>query len=372
MNLLIFDMDGVLLKPQGYHRALKETVRLAGLSIGVGEVILTDQQIAQFEALGISSEWDSSALCMAVIVLHKQIGRLPKNGNLQSGMLDLTDLFDAIAVQPIEDSALNRGLKSIQTLIEQYHLPSSEASELVNKRESIQHSPTLNWFQELILGSDVFSDTYHKPAQLKTESYLKLFDQRLLSEGSAEQVIQWARNKDCGAAIMTNRPSRGLPGIQAAPDAEMGAALVDFDSLSLVGYGEVSWLAQETHRDPGELSKPAWPHALAAILTAGGWSLKHSLNYLIQSLETHQPDNLHHLENCQITVFEDTPGGVIAVQAAGRLLNELGLGVKLRKIGIADDPVKQAALAAHGAAVYSDINLALASLGIIEPSPSID
>jgi len=42
MDILLFDMDGVLLKPLGYHRALKETVRLAGISSGYGEVLLAD------------------------------------------------------------------------------------------------------------------------------------------------------------------------------------------------------------------------------------------------------------------------------------------------------------------------------------------
>ena len=32
MRILIFDMDGVLIEPHGYHRALKETVRLAGIA----------------------------------------------------------------------------------------------------------------------------------------------------------------------------------------------------------------------------------------------------------------------------------------------------------------------------------------------------
>ncbi|UCD42996.1 MAG: hypothetical protein JSV69_05180, partial [Chloroflexota bacterium] len=68
MDILLFDMDGVLIKPLAYHRALQETVRLAGIATGFGEVLLSEDQIADFEAIGISSEWHSSALCMAVMV----------------------------------------------------------------------------------------------------------------------------------------------------------------------------------------------------------------------------------------------------------------------------------------------------------------
>ena len=42
MNIFLFDTDGVLVKPKGYHRALQETVRLAGISTGFGEVLLDD------------------------------------------------------------------------------------------------------------------------------------------------------------------------------------------------------------------------------------------------------------------------------------------------------------------------------------------
>ena len=71
---------------------------------------------------------------------------------------------------------------------------------------------------------------------------------------------------------------------------------------------------------------------------------------------------LQHLQDSRVTVFEDTPGGIIAVQDAGESLNDLGLRVEVRKIGIAEDKAKQSALAAQGAVVYPDIGEALASL----------
>ena len=66
MNLLLFDMDGVLLQPRGYHLALQRTVDIISRMMGFGEYLLSDEAIAQFEALGISSEWHSSALCTAL------------------------------------------------------------------------------------------------------------------------------------------------------------------------------------------------------------------------------------------------------------------------------------------------------------------
>ena len=102
MNLLIFDMDGVLVNPQGYHQALKETVRMAGVSTGIGDVELTDEQIAQFEALGISSEWHSSAVCHAFLTLLS-FERLEKESKSSLPIqLDLGVLFEEIANLPVE------------------------------------------------------------------------------------------------------------------------------------------------------------------------------------------------------------------------------------------------------------------------------
>jgi len=234
MEILIFDMDGVLLKPFGYHRALKETVRLAGISTGFGEVLLADEQIAKFEALGISSEWHSSALCMAVMALEKQKGITREEDQTQPIILDLEDLFVAISDRPMQDPALSRGLAAIERLAAKANVPADLVCWLVAQSESIQRSPTINWFQELVLGSESYTSTYQKRPQFETESYLKLYDERLLNEPQTERVLRWTDKPDHGAAIMTRRPSSGLPGFATAPDANMGAALVGLENLPIV------------------------------------------------------------------------------------------------------------------------------------------
>jgi len=362
MEILIFDMDGVLLKPSGYHCALKETVRLAGISTGFGEVLLVDEQIAQFEALGISSEWHSSALCMAVMALENQKGITREEDQTQPIILDLEDLFVAISDRPMQDPALSRGLAAIERLAAKANVPADRVCWLVAQSESIQHSPTINWFQELVLGSESYTSTYQKRPQFETESYLKLYDERLLNEPQTERVLRWTDKPDHGAAIMTRRPSSGLPGFATAPDANMGTALVGLENLPIVGYGEICWLAAQTGREVINLYKPAWEHALAAILVASGWSLERSLTYVGKSLPEWEVLDFQDLNNSTIIVFEDTPGGMIAVQEAGDLLNSMGLQVKVQKIGIADEVSKQSTLFAQGATVYPNINKALENL----------
>ena len=121
-------------------------------------------------------------------------------------------------------------------------------------------------------------------------------------------------------------------------------------------------MAGKSNRHVGEISKPGWGHALAAILAASGWSLEDSLIFVSRALNSQQWDGLDHLRNCTITVFEDTPGGVVAVEEAGALLNKIGLSSQVNKIGIAEDPIKQSALSAQGAEVFPNINAALSSL----------
>ena len=362
MELLIFDMDGVLLKPLGYHLALKETVRLAGLSSGVGELVLTDTQISRFEALGISSEWHSSALCMAVMVLQKDKEAIRDTDPSQFFNLTLEDLFVVIERLPMKDPALKRGLAAIEIVAAKFDLSLESVRALVENSVSIEVSQTMNWFQELILGSVGYKKTYKKEPQFYQESYLKIFDQRLVNESIAEKIIHWTAKEGYGAAIMTNRPSGGPPGYEGAPDAKMGATLVGLETLPLIGNGEMSWLAKETSQDIGGLLKPGWVHALVAILVASGWTLGKSMAFVGREGNALQLNNLIHLQDSSITVFEDTPGGLVAVQEAGNLLNENGLRVKIQKIGIGEDVTKKAALSTQGAMVYSNINQALNSL----------
>lgn len=362
MEILLFDMDGVLLKPRGYHQALKDTVQLVAQALGFGDVVLTDEQIAKFESLGISSEWHSSALCIAALALQSENGAVAPGVGNKPVALDLDALFEAIARQPLQIPALQRGMLAIGQLAAQEGVGAEPIQDFIRHSEDIQISQTLHVFQELILGSAVFESTYRRASRYQTESYLMRFDQRLISPQMAQKILQWAAEPSHGAAIMTNRPSLGPTGNMAAPDADMGAALVGLQELPLIGYGETSWLADRTGRPVASVSKPAYEHALLAILAAMGWQLEQSMQLAAQSPAVWNISELAQLHGSRLTVFEDTPGGVLAVQTAGELLSQAGLRVEIRKIGIAENVAKQSALASAGALVYPDIERALASL----------
>jgi hypothetical protein len=362
MEILLFDMDGVLVKPIAYHRALQETVRLAGIETGYGEARLSEDQITEFESRGISSEWHSSALCMAEMVLQVQHGKAGEDRNTQTRSLNLEDLFEAISAQPLHHSAVHRGQAAIETQAARYEVEPDLVNGMVVQSESIRHSPTLNWFQELILGSENFTRIYQKSPQFQTESYLKLYDERQLARSSAELVLKWAEVQDHGAAIMTNWPSLGPSGFSGMPDAELGSRIVGLAELPIIGKGEIVWLAAQTGLAGESFSKPSWKHAMAAILVASGWALEDSLNLISEPPEEWDIPTLSYLHDSTVAVFEDTSSGLIAAQEASELLDRMGVRVGVNKIGIAEEAAKQAALSALGAAVYPDVNQALAIL----------
>ena len=68
LKILLFDMDDVLLEAHGYHRALQDTVSFIAISLGYENVYLTPDDITTFEAAGVTSEWDSSAICACLLL----------------------------------------------------------------------------------------------------------------------------------------------------------------------------------------------------------------------------------------------------------------------------------------------------------------
>ncbi len=372
MQILLFDMDGVLLKPKGYHQALIETVRRTSQSLGFEEILLSQQDVSQFESLGISNEWHSSAMCMALMVIQAQkrnieLNLSPKlrlnNTNFQSLEFNMASLYTSIAAQPIELPALSRAYKAIELVARSEGVDPTISTSIVEGCEQIEHSLTLNIFQELVLGSAHFEETYAKKSQLGTKSYLKIYDTPLISPETKATLTDWLQDPFHHAAIMTNRPSNTLLGPLGTPEAELGAALVGLEFLPIIGSGEMLWLANETGQAVSNLVKPSPHHALSAIFAAFGFNAAEALRMTDQILAGNVRNLPISMDGCKISVFEDTPGGILAVESAKQILKSLNHEIQIEKVGIATDAKKRQALSALGAAVYRSIDDALLRLG---------
>jgi hypothetical protein len=65
------------------------------------------------------------------------------------------------------------------------------------------------------------------------------------------------------------------------------------------------------------------------------------------------------LDGAQISVFEDTPGGVKSLQAARAALGRMDIHIDTRYFGIARKRIKKEALKSNGALVFQSLTEAL-------------
>ena len=336
-EIIIFDIDGVLLEPHGYHQALKDTVRMGAKEMGF-DVHLSDEDVARFEGMGISSEWHSCAACMSVLEI--------------SGRLKLGPLFESLKREQAQIPARIRLERAVKRLATDAGIDPAGPVARIQNSENIEAFP-LNIFQEMILGSAGFEEIYGLKSSLDVESYLLTNDLPLLGADARKRLFAWLQHPERGCGIMTNRPSREMP------DAKYAQGLVGLDTVPVMGYGDMGWLAEKFGGETAEYSKPSPIHALAAALVSFGKDADDSLLEAYAATKGDISRDVARLDGYRFTVFEDTPAGVVSVGAMGDLLRGVGLNVDVKKIGITPSSVKAEFLRAQGAQVFGDVNVAL-------------
>jgi beta-phosphoglucomutase-like phosphatase (HAD superfamily) len=379
MNILLFDMDGVLLEAQGYHRALQETVRLTAESLGFKGVTLSQEDIATFEASGMSSEWDSAATAAGLLL--QQAWTVDTQRRLPDSLVNG-------AVQPLENVAapsflefalrLDNPILETMTpleraehlLLSQYGIFSVEQAQvirsLLRKARQGDYSPTFRLFQELTLGSHEYSNFYPYHPQLNTTSYLFLYDQACLNEFQKNSLDIWLSKPEHAASIITSRPNTPPPGVDAPPEAELGAHLAELTSLPIAGWGSLMWLGVRLGIDPQQILKPHPVHALAALQMALGRPATEALEEAANlGLFAKLSSGWQVLNGALVSVFEDTPGGVRSLLSAQKKLALAGVNITINSFGIATYPYKRQALEHYGAKVYPSLAEALSAAGIL-------
>ena len=368
-TILLFDMDGVLLEPRGYHRALQDTVQTMGESLGFINPQLSQQEIYAFEAAGITSEWDSAALFLGLMM--KEIWQTQPEMNPPE-TLTSTPAGSRTRQTPDWRTFLTRLDKRQDTqrtpreraadvLKEELSSDKQEIIEdLVAGAHEARRSITHRIFQEFVLGSERFQKVYQLRPQFNCRSYLEQFDRPLLSSQSSQKLSDWLSIEGQSSAILTNRPSRPLEDHFGTPEAEMGAALVGLEDLPVIGHGEMAWLAEEREQPLDDIRKPSPVHALAALLVSLGTPKLQSL-LASQKLvyKKHAGEIWQDLHKSTVYVFEDTPPGFQSARSALKILDRAGFDLDLSLIGIAVDEQKGTALRNLGGKVYPNIDLAL-------------
>ena len=387
-SVYLLDVDGVLLHPGGYREALNRTINHFSQAMGWGDCAPEDATALVFEANGIINEWDMSAICLAALFgavwQHDPGLQLPcsvpaalalvRGRSVPPQRVDFAQTarivaaemrpgeYPALAAPRAFSCALNSspsgaGRGALTALLD----------EILLTTRDIHRSHTLSVFQTLALGSAAFEQTYSLAPPFETASMIEENDRPLISRDSRQRLLRATGSSEIKVAVFTARPSlppRGTRGGTGyfTPEAELAVQLVGLDTLPMIGFGRMQWLAQERGGDADLWVKPAPIHALAAMGAAISGDEKAGLlgaHALWEEGRLQDPFAEVADQGISVTVFEDSACGVQAVERGAEMLRAAGADCRLTSKGIATHPEKCANLEKVGASVFPEVNAAL-------------
>lgn len=388
MHLFLFDIDGVLVDAQGYLRALQDSVAHFSQAMGIsGDQAPTEKEVRTFEAVGMTSEWDSLPACLAAVLL----GRLQQEPDFP-----LPDVWpaalDALGVRPREIprpdySALAQeigarirstgevaaraahGVLSARaaSLPAKWHGALERLlSTLLDHTHDFARAPLTQHFQHRVIGSAGVARTYGITAQFECAPYLQTHDSTNLTAGTRAALFRAQERDEMRAVLYTARPSlppqdSGSATRGYSPEAELARELVGLEPWPLIGFGHMQWLGERVGVAAENMVKPSAVQALAAIGAAwlgretvalqSAWTLFNE-----QRLEPPLAD----LPDITLHVFEDSSGGMHAVTQASALLHQAGKSNTLVRYGITPaSGAKEKAMRALGVSTYRSVNSAV-------------
>ena len=372
MKIILLDMDGVLLKPLAYHKALQETVRLVACALGFKNIDLTEQDISAFESVGVSSEWDSAAICAALLM--ERTWMHDKHRKLPASLSEPPNNYPESTPPDFHGFAISMGQKDLSELrpleraerllveLSNHHDPDQKdvLRSILRDARAADNSLTHRTFQELVLGSQTYEEVYSLQGNLDTQSYLLDYDHPCLDIQTRMILNEWLERPRHEAVIFTSRPSTPLPGTFSTPEAELGAELVGLGNLPILGLGGLAWLSEQFDVNRQKFLKPSPVHVLAALQLSLDHSLADALMNAARLVEFGGFDeSWEYLNGAQVWVYEDTTGGLKSALAAQSILGEHGIKLSVSLYGIADDPAKVRTLQETGADTAPEINTAL-------------
>ena len=378
MQVMLFDLDGILLDPRGYHQALRDTVELVGKALGFRDIALTQDDIEMFESVGVTSEWDSTAICSALLLRgtweifpERELPSAPPLPPAPAHDISepqFQDFFRSIEVSLAADTSpvvaaeralLNDGFA--------YTDPQAFALQNILRGAHNPHgSLTHRLFQELVLGARGFESAYNLEAYLDAAGYLTSLDHPILTSDLREKLLAWLELPGHHAAVFTNRPSRPSLRTRDAPEAEMGLATADLGQLPLVARGGLAWLAETRGLPSHTLLKPSEVHTLAAVLHAAGHPLEASLQAAASLALDGIGDPVWEVfAGAKIYAFEDSAAGLRSLLSAQACLARIGNEVDTILVGVTQSSDKKKSLEVAGGEVFPEMSRAFQAVGLI-------
>lgn len=364
--VLLLDIDDVLVLPVGYKRGIPATLETFTRRLGWEIPLPTEADIEWFEAAGVTSEWDSTAICLAGLLL--EAARLDERWIVP----DFEEAMDRLAARALDGSqirpnyvawvkqageATRLGERPSQAALRLWQrevlpqLPRSEAlaallSVLLTNTHSLS-CPTTAVFQTWMVGRQAYEEAYGRPAPIEVPQGLLEQDQPLLTrDGARALTAVWYEGR-LAPAFYTSRPSR--PPLKEpppplpvySPEAELAARLVRLEDWPPVGLGRLFWLAETV----GLQENPTKPHLIhgmaafaAAIASVDGIIETQALQAAHETLQAGAligPLAEWAEFPWHVVLVEDSVKGILGVFRTVRRLYELGMSIRLTVFGVA-------------------------------------
>ena len=381
MRILLFDIDGVLVKPFGYRKAYFETCKWI---IGQGnlQINLPAEDIpALFESFGVTSEWDMLSITASIMldsVLEENQISL-ESDKLEQALLELASIEKNWIeidfrqhIQSISSTYNSHEIPSIGLLKSgrKYltNIPDKILKDMLEDTRSAHNTLITRVFQNLVLGTKTFQETYQLEPLIDCNSYLRTFDSPLLSAQIKDLLDQQKKSGEVLFAALTARPSlqprdaKTIGSVNFSPEAELALDVIGMPDMPLIGYGRLQYIEQFVDMNADLLIKPDPFHALAAIFSLLANSESSGLEAAIETQKTKKlPQWVHDkIDNpLSICVFEDSQGGIRSVISAAKLLQQLGINTSTKLYGITNNKDKKQTLENLDAVIFPDINDAL-------------
>ncbi|MBN1537400.1 MAG: hypothetical protein JW908_11755 [Anaerolineales bacterium] len=385
--IALFDLDSVLVYPGGYQTAFFQTIRYLLQAIDIEYLLPGEEIFDLFEAHSVTSEWDKIPITLAIILeaVYQNNPQLavPLNFNeaiqeIKAAHLNQVSIDFSGVITTIAHAFNQADIPSLGLLyaIENHHLPAPFSQwksahllrDLLQTTRDVHRSYPNRLFQNFVLGSKRFQEVYHLPIEVDSESLMLLNDRVLISPDARDCLSQLYKKDVLRIAALTFRPS--LPPREVlvlekgySPEAEMALSRLQLNSIPLIGYGRISYLAQQIHTTPDTLIKPSPVQALAGI--AAAW-LRNEWQALTWAYEIYRHPSHENSKfmptSFQCHVFEDSTLGIISSRSAVEILEKCGYHIDMHTWGISSNHRKTRSLEAAGVSVFPDVNVAISKL----------
>ena len=381
MRILLFDIDGVLVKPFGYRKAYFDTCQWL-INQGKLPVNIPASDIpALFESYGVTSEWDMLAITGAILIYF-----VCKENSIQL----LSTTLDAALheLKQITFAPMNidfrKHINSISKAYQRNEIPSvgllqsaegflpglskSLFVDILCQTRDAKQALLTRVFQNFVLGSEIFTNTYHIDSLFPCNSYLKEYDKPLLDSSMKNSLNRKKVKDELYFAALTARPSLGPrnyvgnKNIDYSPEAELALDVIQMPDMPLIGYGRLQYAEMINGFPADSLIKPDSFHTLAAIFSLITGSEQSGIDVASEMRKTNKLPSwiIDQVPNeMELSVYEDSQGGVRSVRTAAEQLRKLGISVRTHVYGVTSNEDKVNSLRQLDAMIFPDINTAL-------------